>query len=113
MSLGSWPEAAASDRRAATTAMRNRVRKNTNRSVLDDGAWPLIFAANILTPQPDGSVKPQLLCTFRSFKKYRVLRKSTRKNRSDAGFCRKSSLCRHNSSSVAFWLRQFEEGRCI
>src|ERR1700688_933028 len=34
MSLGSWPDAAASDNRAATMAVRNRVRKNMERSVL-------------------------------------------------------------------------------
>src|SRR5271169_6814798 len=68
MSLGSWPEAVASDSRAVTTAVRNRVRKNMKRSVLDD-AWPLILLPIFRPPQPDGSGDPLLLYTFHSFTK--------------------------------------------
>src|SRR5271163_5070348 len=72
MSLGPWPEAAASDIRAATTAVRSRVRTNMKTSVLDDGAWPLLIMLPIFCPpQLDGSADPQLLCTFRSFHEIR------------------------------------------
>src|SRR5277367_4402822 len=76
MSLGPWPEAAASDSRTVTTAVRFRVRTNMKTSVLDDGAWPLIMLPIFCPPQLDGSADPQLLCTFRSFTKYGVLSNS-------------------------------------
>src|SRR5271168_1899700 len=59
MSLGSWPEAAASDSRAVTTAVRSRVRTNMKTSVLDNGAWPLILPI-FCPPQLDGA--PTLSC---------------------------------------------------
>src|ERR1700749_4226108 len=50
MSLGSWPEAAASESKAVTTAVRNKVRKNMNGSVLFDCPPPWKAPAG---PPPD------------------------------------------------------------
>src|ERR1700753_1692171 len=51
MSLDSWPEAAPSESKAVPTALRDKVRKNMNGSVLFDCPPPWKASAG---PPPDG-----------------------------------------------------------